>query len=344
MRTVFSRLTIASLLGATVIACASAQAAENQAEVSSPASASSFTKKKVSFKNNQVSMAGELYLPKNYEALGKLPAIIISHPAGGVKEQAPAPYARGLVEKGFIILTYDASHQGESGGEPRYLENPFDRVEDIRCAVDYLTTLPFVDSNRIGAMGMCAGGGYSISAATTDRRIKAVAGVSATDAGSAMRDGWDVPNPVSEQLKLLEAASAQRTAEANGKPIAYGGYVPNELDRNLPNTMQEAYEYYRTPRAQHPNSVNKVMFTSFIPLFTFSATDRIDTLLTQPLLLVAGSKSDAMHFSKKFIDQAASKKKEIYVVKGATHIDLYDKEAPVGEAVAKLGSFFKGNL
>ncbi len=340
MRTIFSRLTIVSLLGA-LFTCTFVQAAENPV---SPASAASFTKKKVSFKNNQFYLAGELYLPKDYEAMGKLPAIIISHPAGGVKEQAPALYAKGLAAKGFIVLTYDASHQGESGGEPRYLENPFDRVEDIRCAVDYLTTISFVDSNRIGAMGMCAGGGYSISAATTDRRIKAVAGVSATDAGSAMRDGWDRPNPVAEQLKLLEAASAQRTAEANGKPVAYGGYVPNERDLKLPNTMQEAYEYYRTPRAQHPNSVNKVMFTSFLPLFTYAATDRIDTLLTQPLLLIVGSKSDAIHFSKKFIDLAATKTKELYLIEGATHVDLYDRPHFVEHGTAKLVNFFSSKL
>ena len=187
---------------------------------------------------------------------------------------------------------------------------------------------------------MCAGGGYSIAAATTDRRIKAVAGVSATDAGSAMREGWDGTTPVAEQLKLLEAASIQRTAEANGKHIAYGGYVSNELDRNLPNTMQEAYEYYRTPRAQHPNSVNKVMFTSFIPLFTFSATDRVDTLLTQPLLLIVGSKADSIRFSKRFIDLAASKEKELYVIDGATHIDLYDKPRFVEPAATKLATFF----
>lgn len=353
MRTAFSKAIIATLLGAAFIA--SAQASDPLttsgkapiSEAASSASASStasFTKKKVSFKNNQFRMAGELYLPKNYETLSKLPAIIISHPAGGVKEQTPSIYAKGLVNKGFIVLTYDASHQGESGGEPRYLENPFDRVEDIRTAVDYLTTLTFVDSNRIGAMGMCAGGGYSVAAATTDRRIKAIAGVSATDAGSAMRDGWDGATPVSEQLKLLEAASAQRTAEANGKPVAYGGYVSNELDRSLPNTMQEAYEYYRTPRAQHPNSANKVMFTSFVPLFTYSSTDRINTLLTQPLLMVAGSKADSVKFSKTFIDLAASKKKELYVIEGATHVDLYDVMKHVEPAIAKLGVFFGENL
>lgn len=303
-----------------------------------------YTKLKINFTNNQAKMAGELYLPQFYEKQGKLPAIVISHPAGAVKEQAPAPYARGLVEKGFVVITFDASHQGESGGEPRYIENPYERIEDIRAAVDYLTTLNFVDIQRIGAMGICAGGGYTVTAATTDRRIKAIAGVSASDSGSAMRDGWDGKMPVAEQLKMLEAASAQRTAEANGKPIAYGGYVPEKIDTSLPNTFQEAYTYYRTPRGQHPNSVNKVTFTSFLPLYTYSAFDRIDTLLTQPLLMIAGSKADSIRFSRTFIDLAASKNKELYFIDGATHVDLYDVPKYVEPAISKLGLFFKENI
>lgn len=350
MRTAFSKQMIAGLLAAIFIGAVQAATplttpGKAAAEATSPPSSTeSFTKMKVNFKNNQFKMAGELYLPKNHQAMGKLPAIVISHPAGSVKEQSPSHYAKGLAEKGFVVLTYDASHQGESGGEPRYYESPFDRLEDIRTAVDYLTTLPYVDNNRIGAMGLCAGAGYSIATATTDRRIKAVAGVSTTDAGSAMRDGWDGKNPVSEQLKLLEQASAQRTAEANGQPVAYGGYVPGAPDSSLPNTMQEAYVYYRTPRAQHPNSENKVAFTSFIPLFAYSSTDRIDTLLTQPLLLIAGSKADSIRFSEKFYELAASKKKELYFIDGATHVDLYDIPQYVQPAISKLGEFFAENL
>ena len=334
MRTALSRFATTIVLGALMTAAVPTQAATPDL----------FTKKKVSFKNSTFQMSGELYLPAGYEKLGKLPAIVVAHPAGAVKEQAPASYARGLAAKGLVVLTYDASHQGESGGEPRCVEYPADRIEDIRCAVDYLTTLPFVDSSRIGAMGICAGGGYSIAAATTDRRIKAVAGVSATDAGTAMRDGWLGGTPVAEQLKLLEMASAQRTAEANGQPVAYGPYVPNAPDKNLPNTMQEAYVYYRTPRAQHPNSVNKVTLTTFNPLFNFAATDRIDTLLTQPMLLVVGSKSDARRFTDLFHEKAASKDKALVVIDGATHVDLYDQPKYVDPATARLAAFFAAKL
>lgn len=301
-------------------------------------------KKQLTFKNNQVTMAAELYGPADFEEGKKYPAIVCAHPAGAVKEQSPAQYAQRIAKKGFVVLTFDASHQGASGGEPRYLESPAERVEDIRSAVDFLSTLPFVDADRIGAMGICAGGGYSVSAATTERRIKAVAGVSATDAGAAIREGWDGTTPASEQIKMLEMVAAQRTLEANGGEIQYMPYVPESVDASTGVTMREAHEYYRTSRAQHPNSPNRVMLTSLDKLLAFSASDRIDTLLTQPLLIVVGSESDAMHFSKCFFEKAASPTKELYIVEGATHVDLYDVQQYVDSAANELSAFFAENL
>lgn len=262
-------------------------------------------KRQVTFSNNQIDMAGELHLPPGFDEATTYPAVVGAHPAGSVKEQSPASYAGPLAANGFVVLTFDASHQGASGGEPRYLENPFERVEDVRCAVDYLTTLPFVDADRIGAFGVCAGAGYSISATATDRRIKAIAGVSPTDAGAAIREGWDGTLPIDQQLGMLQAVAAQRTAEANGAAAQYMPYVPeaDALDENTPVTMREANDYYRTPRAQHPNSPNKVLLTSLDKLLAFSASDRIDTLLTQPLLLVVGSESDARRFVDTFYDK-----------------------------------------
>jgi len=301
-------------------------------------------KREVKFRNNQIEISAELYLPPGLDKARSYPAVVCTHPAGAVKEQSPALYAGMLAEHGFVVLTFDASHQGASGGEPRFLEDPFARVEDIRCAVDYLTTLRFVDAGRIGAFGICAGAGYSISAATTDRRIKAVAGVSATDAGSAIREGWDGRLPVSEQLKMLEAVSAQRTAEAKGAAVQYMPYVPETVDEKTSVTMRQAHDYYRTPRAQHPNSPNKVMGTSLDKLLTYSATDRIDTLLTQPLLLVVGGESDARRFVTAFHQKAASHDKELVVIEGATHVDLYDVPQYVQLAVAKLATFFSSKL
>jgi uncharacterized protein len=207
-------------------------------------------KRQVTFRNYHIDLAGDLYLPAGFNEASTYPAMVGAHPAGSVKEQSPGLYASMLADHGFVVLTFDASHQGASGGEPRYLENPSERVEDVRCAVDYLTTLPFVDADRIGAFGVCAGAGYSISAAASDRRIKAVAGVSPTDAGSAIREGWDGKLPVDEQIKMLEAVAAQRTTEAKGAAVQYMPYVPeaDALDENTPVTMHEANNYYRTPR------------------------------------------------------------------------------------------------
>lgn len=141
------------------------------------------------FKNNDITLVGNLYRPADFDKSKKYPAISVAHPWGGVKEQTASLYAEGLAEKGFITLAYDASHYGESGGEPRYYENPSERVEDIRCVVDYLSSRPDVDADHIGALGICAGGGYTIAAASTDARIKAAASVSTYDIGDAARAG-----------------------------------------------------------------------------------------------------------------------------------------------------------
>ena len=300
-------------------------------------------KEKVTFKNNQIVMAGNLWLPEKMEDGKKYPAIVCVHPAGAVKEQSSGLYAEKLSQKGFVTLAYDASHQGESGGEPRYLENPIERVEDIRCAVDYFHTLPFVDPNRIGALGLCAGGGYAIDAAMTERRIKAVAGVCTTDPGAAIREGWDGNTPVEEQIKLLESVANQRTAETGGAEPMYMPYVPEELDENSSVMMREANEYYRTCRAEHPNSPNKVLFTSLDKILAYSSFDRADTLLTQPLVVIAGSESDALRFSK-IIAEKARGKSELFIIDGATHVALYDVPQYVNQAVEKLNHFFNDNL
>lgn len=194
----------------------------------------------VEFPNSAIKMAGNLYLPRGFAQGGKYAAVASVHPGGGVKEQTAGLYAEKLAEQGFVVLTFDASHQGASGGMPRFLDDPMKRVGDIYAAVDYLTTLPYVDQARIGALGICAGSGHTIKAATTDRRIKAVATVSAVDVGAASRKGWDGKASEAGQIATLNAVAKQRTAEAAGSAPIYVPYVPNVGDMTAPLDLQQA--------------------------------------------------------------------------------------------------------
>ena len=188
---------------------------------------------KVSFMKMGLKIAGLVFKPENFDENKKYPAIVVTHPGDGVKEQVTGLYAKRLAQKGFVTLAYDAAYQGESGGEPHYLENPASRVEDVRSSVDYLTTLPFIDKDNIGVLGICAGGGYAFNAAETEMRIKAVATVSAFDLGRARRQGLGDSMTVEQQHQKLKEAAEQRTKEANGEPVKYSGYVPNSPEENI---------------------------------------------------------------------------------------------------------------
>lgn len=290
-------------------------------------------------------MKGNLYLPENFDETRTYPAIVCVHPGGGVKEQVSGLYAEKLSEQGFIALAFDASHQGESGGKPRLLEDPATRVEDVRSAVDYLTTLSYINNDKIGAIGICAGGGYAINAAQTEHRIKAVASISAVDIGAMFR-GEGSGGTAEANVKTLEAVAAQHTAEANGEEPMYMTYVPDSpegFDENTLVLMKEGYEYYRTERGQHPNSTNKFLFTSFDKIMAFSAFAQIGTLLSQPLLVIAGSEADTKGFSEQAYAMTNGPK-EILLVEGATHIAMYDTPEYVKQAVEKLKEFFEKYL
>ena len=303
----------------------------------------SVTRKNIRFKNGAIEMAGHLYLPKGFDERAKHPAVVSVHPGGGVKEQTAGVYARRLAEQGFVALAFDASHQGASGGMPRFLDDPMKRVGDIYSAVDYLTSLPYVDAGRIGALGICAGSGTaSQGRSTLDRRIKAVATVSAVDVGAATRKGWDGKAPASDQIAMLEAVAKQRTAEAAGAAPVYVPYVPKVGDKTAPRDLQEAADYYLTPRGQHPNAPNKMLLTSLGSLAAFTGFDGIDNVLTQPVMIIAGSEAGSLWHSQELHATAAGPK-ELFLVDGATHMDLYDGDG-MGVAVNKLAPFFKRSL
>lgn len=299
--------------------------------------------RKVSFlRSNNIVLVGNLFLPKDFDTTKKYPAILSIHPAGSVKEQSAGLYAFRLAENGFVTLAFDAAYAGESGGTPHWSEAPYERVEDIRYAVDYLVTLPFVDECRIGALGLCAGGGYVIATAPTERRLRAVAGVSAADIGAANREGWLRSRSVADQIKLLEDVAAQRTREARGAELMKVYMCPEPTAEAAP-SFREGYDYYRTPRAWHPRADNLYLRRSQATKMAFSAIENI-SLLTQPVLLVVGEKADSEWQTERIYKALPGDDKEIYTIPGYSHIDLYDKAGAVDSAVKKLVEFFRRTL
>lgn len=304
---------------------------------------SGVTVRKVSFlRSNNIVLVGNLFLPKDFDPAKRYPTILSIHPAGSVKEQSAGLYAHHLAENGFVTLAFDATYAGESGGTPHWSEAPYERVEDIRYAIDYLVTLPFVDERRIGALGLCAGGGYVIATAPTEQRIRAVAGVSAADIGAANRESWLRGRTVKEQIALLEDVAEQRTREARGAELMKV-YMCPEPDENTAPSFREGYEYYRTSRAWHPRADNFYLRRSQATKMAFSAIENIN-LLTQPVLLVVGEKADSEWQTERFYRALPGKDKEVFTVPGYSHIDLYDKPGAVDPAIKKLTAFFKRTL
>lgn len=301
------------------------------------------TVRNVAFDNSGITMSGNVYLPRGFDAQRKYPAIVVVHPGGGVKEQTAGLYALKMAEQGFVTLAFDASHQGASGGLPRFVDDPMKRVVDFYSAVDYLTTLPFVDDSRLGALGVCAGSGVTVKASMTDRRIKALAIVSGIDSGAAARKGWDGTAPVSAMLDTLAKVGAQRSAEAAGAAPVYVNYVPAVGDTTAPRDLQEAADYYLAERGRYPTSTNRMLMTSNSMQMSFTGFEGADTFITQPLLMIAGSEAGSLWHSRELNAKAASRDKELFIIPGATHMDLYDGPG-ADTAARKLALFFKSKL
>ncbi|AZM79259.1 alpha/beta hydrolase [Streptomyces sp. NPDC005395] len=299
----------------------------------------------VTFPSNDLAVAGILFTPDE-RIDARLPAIVISHPGGGVKEQSPSVYAERLTREGFAALVFDAAYQGESEGEPRGLENPFQRAEDIKSAVTHLTTRDDIDPDRIGALGICASGGYVPYAAQTDHRVKAVATVSAGDMGSVIREGLGRAQDPAVLTALLDRAAAARTAEARGEAPETVAWIPDDAE-DMPATgtrqFRETYEFYRTPRGYHPRAVQGWVLRSADQLAQYDSYAMIRLIAPRPLLMIVGSEAETAYFSREAIERAAEPK-ELFVIDGATHIDLYDRDEHVTAAVAKLTDFFGKHL
>ncbi len=303
--------------------------------------------KTATFKNSNnpnITMSAFINFPEGFDESKKYPAIVVTHPGGGVKQQAAGLYAGKLAKEGFITIATDASYQGESTGEPRQLENPYIRTEDISAVIDFLTTLPYVDQDNIGAMGICAGGGYSANAAINDRRIKAVGTVSAVNIGSMFRNGWENTIKDADAIASLEAGSNARTSDARGAEIATLPLAPLK-EEDAPNEeLREAWEYYHTARCQYPTAPGYATARSLTQIISYDAYNKAEAFLTQPLQIVAGSNAGSKWMSDDLFKRAASNNKKFHVVEGANHMSLYDVPQYVDEAVSVLAPFFKVNL
>ncbi|KJV24795.1 hypothetical protein VI06_21080 [Aquitalea magnusonii] len=291
-----------------------------------------------------ITMAANIHLPADFDASQKYPAIVVTHPGGGVKEQTAGLYASKLAENGFVAIAFDASYQGASSGMPRQLENPYIRTEDISAVIDYLTGLEYVDTARIAAMGICAGGGYAANAAINDRRIKALATVSAVNIGAMFRNGWENTVKDADAVGYLDFGSQARSADAAQAQLATLPLAPMR-EEDAPNAeLREAWEYYHTPRCAHPNAPGFMLTRSLTQLISYDAYHKAEAFLTQPVLAIAGSAAGSKWMSEDLIARAASTDKQLHVVAGANHMSLYDVEQYVAEAVATLVPFFQRTL
>ena len=303
---------------------------------------------KVSFLNQyKMRVGGNLFLPKDMKAGEKYPAIIVGHPMGAVKEQSANLYATKLAERGFVTLSLDLSFWGESEGEPSNAVLPDVYSEDFSAAMDFLGTRPFINRERIGVIGICGSGSFAISAAKIDPRLKAVATISMYDMGAANRNGLKNALTLEQRKQIIAEAAEQRYVEFLDGEVKYTSGTVHELTENSSPIEREFYEYYRTPRGEvtpegatpltttHPTLTSNVKFMNFYPF------NDMESISPRPMLFVAGENAHSREFSEDAYKRAAEPK-ELYIVPGAGHVDLYDRTSLI--PFDKLDSFFKENL
>lgn len=290
-------------------------------------------------------ISANIYTPADYDPAKKFPAIVVAHPNGGVKEQVAGLYAQRLAEHGYITIAADAAYQGASGGMPRSVDIPANRIEDIHGMADYVSQYPGVEAARIGLLGICGGGGYAIKAAQTDKRFKALATLSMFNSGRVRRNGYEDSQLSTIQSRLQVASDARAKEVATGE-IAYSGdaNLTDEQIAKLPYDLyRQGYEYYWKTHA-HPNSTFRYTTSSLLALMRWDAETNMD-LVNQPLLMMAGTKADSLYMTQSAFGKATgTHNKELYLINGATHIDTYWVPQYVNQALNKLDSFFYTNI
>lgn len=306
------------------------------------------TLQKVTFKTQyQMNVAGNLFIPNNLDRNARNPAIIVGHPMGAVKEQSANLYATKMAEQGFVAMSIDLPFWGESDGQPRNLVSPDVYAEGFSAGVDLLGTQPFVDRERIGAIGICGSGSFVISAAKIDPRMSAIATVSMYDMGAANRNGLRHSQTVEQRKQIIAAAAEQRYVESTGGEIQYTSGTVHELTADTPAIQREFYDFYRTPRGEytpkggspllttHPTLTSNVKFMNFYPF------NDIETISPRPMLFITGDVAHSREFSEEAY-RLAAEPKELVIVPGAGHVDLYDRVNLI--PWDKLQSFFAQHL
>jgi fermentation-respiration switch protein FrsA (DUF1100 family) len=299
----------------------------------------------ITYKLNGIDIAANIYTPANFDPAKKYPALVVAHPNGGVKEQVAGLYAQRMAESGYITIAADAAYQGASGGTPRNVDKPDNRIEDIRGMADYITQYAGVDENQLGLLGICGGGGYALKAAQTDKRFQVVATLSMFNSGVVRRNGYMNSAVATIQQRLKDATEARALEVKEGK-VPYIGDTPitDEIADKMPFDLYREGHYYYNRTHAHPNSTFRYTKSSLLELMQFDATSNMD-LINQPLLMIAGSKADSYYMTDAAFGLATgTKEKELFLIPGATHIQTYYVQEYVDQALRKLNEFFKKHL